>query len=202
MIVHTVFCKTKCYLIKAFEGYLLFDAGWPGQYRLFKDSVKSLGMRMKEIRAFVVSHFHPDHAGLAGMFVANRIRFVVFENQVSHIDEMKELMERKGFPFTAIDKSRIDIMRLQDSRAWLKSMGIEGQIIQTFSHGDQGIALLLDSGEAFIGDMPVLQEYSELAQSDWSRIRSLEARSIYPAHAEHFELAEGYPQGPPLLTDR
>ena len=200
MVIHTLLCKTKCYLIKASDGFLLFDASWPGQYRLFKDTVKALGIRLKEIRAFVVSHFHPDHAGLAGMFAANGIPFIVFENQVEYIDEMEALIRRKGYPYTAIDKSRIDVTRLSDSRAWLKSMDIEGQIIQTFSHGDQNIALLLDSGEAFIGDMPVLEEYSELARSDWKRIRSLKARSIYPAHAEHFELVEGYPQGP-LLKD-
>lgn len=111
---------------------------------------------------------------------------------------MEELIARKVYLYRAIDKTRMNIMRLRDSRDWLKSMGINDQISQTFSHGDQSIALLLDSGEAFIGDMPVLEEYSELARSDWNRIRSLEARSIYPAHAEHFEIAEGYPQGPLL----
>jgi len=114
---------------------------------------------------------------------------------------MEALMQRKGFPFTPIDKTRMDIMRLPDSGTWLQSMGIDGQIIQTFSHGDQGIALVLDSGEAFIGDMPVLEEYSELAQSDWKRIRMLKARSVYPAHAKQFDLADGYPQIPILQTD-
>ena len=189
--IHTLACKTKCYLIQALEGYLLFDAGWPGKHSLFKDAAKAAGVRMKDIMAFVVSHFHADHAGLAGMFVANGIRFVVFENQVNQIDEMEGLMRRKGYPYTAIDKSRIDIMRLPDSRAWLKSMQIDGEIIQTFSHGNDGILLLLDSGEAFIGDLPLMQEYSELARSDWALLRSRHARYIFPAHARNFELTIG-----------
>lgn len=190
MTVQTILCKNvKCYLIHASEGYLLFDAAWPDQYPLFKDSVKAAGIRLKEIRAVVVSHFHIDHAGLAGMISAKGIRFVVFENQVRAIDAMERLIERKGYPYTPIEKARIDILRLSDSRAWLSSLGIRGQIIQTRSHGDQGIALLLDSGEAFIGDLPVIPEYSELAQSDWDRLRALSARFIYPAHAEKYELA-------------
>jgi hypothetical protein len=124
------------------------------------------------------------------MFVANGIRFVVFENQVNQIDEMENLIRRKGYPYTAIDKTRMHIMRLQHSRAWLKSMEIDGEIIQTFSHGP-GITLLLDSGEAFIGDLPPLQEYSELAQSDWALLRSRNARYIFPAHAKKFELTAG-----------
>ena len=190
MRIHTLLCKTKCYLIQASEGWLLFDAGWVGQYRIFKDAAKAAGIRMKDIKTFVVSHFHADHAGLAGMFVANGIRFVVFENQVNQIDEMEGLIGRKGYAYTAIDKTRIHVMRLQHSRAWLKSMEIDGEIIQTFSHGP-GITLLLDSGEAFIGDLPPLQEYSELAQSDWALLRSRNARYIFTAHAENFELTAG-----------
>jgi len=189
--IHTLLCKTKCYLIQASEGYLLFDAGWPGQYSFFKDVVRAAGIRMKDIIAFVVSHFHADHAGLAGMFVANGIRFVVFENQVNQIDEMEGLVRRKGYPYTAIDKTRIHVMRLQHSRAWLKSMQIDGEIIQTFSHGYDGIVLLLDSGEAFIGDLPVIQEYDELARSDWALLRSRHAQYIFPAHAKNFELTVG-----------
>ncbi len=187
-IIRTLLCKTKCYLIQASGGYLLFDAGWPGQYRFFKDVAKAAGIRMKDVTAFVVSHFHADHAGLAGMFVANGIRFVVFENQVNQIDEMENLIRRKGYPYKAIDKTRMHVMRLQQSRAWLKSMEIEGEVIQTFSHGDQCITLLLDSGEAFIGDLPPMQDYSELAQSDWTLLRSRKARYIFPPHAENFEL--------------
>jgi len=186
--IHTLNCKTKCYLIESSEGYLLFDTGWPGQYRLFKDVARESGIRLKDVKTFVVSHFHPDHAGLAGVFVANGIQFMVFENQLNRIDEMEDLIRRKGYPYTAIDKTRIQIMHPQHSRSWLKSIGIEGEIIQTFSHGDQNIALLLDSGEAFIGDLPPLEEYSNLARSDWGLLRSLNARHIFPAHAANFEL--------------
>ncbi len=143
---------------------------------------------MKDIKAFVVSHFHMDHAGLAGMFVAHGIRFGIFENQLDQIDEMEGLIRRKGYPYTLIDRSRMDIMRLQDSRAWLKSLQINGEILRTFSHGKENHVLLLDSGEAFIGALPPLEDYSELAPSDWALLRSRNARHVFPAHANEFEL--------------
>ena len=66
--IHTIDCKNvKCYLIASNNGYLLFDAGWPHQYSQFKDSIKTLGISVKEIKTVVVSHFHMDHAGLGGI---------------------------------------------------------------------------------------------------------------------------------------
>ncbi len=99
-------CKsTKCYLIESSEGYLLFDSGWPGEYRELKDNMKAQGLNLKDVKSFVVSHFHLDHAGLAGVLIQNGVKFIVFENQVTHIDEMEALIRRGKYRYRAIDKS-------------------------------------------------------------------------------------------------
>ena len=186
--IHTIVCKNvKCYLIASNNGYLLFDAGWPHQYGLFKDRVKELGISVKEITTFIVSHFHIDHAGLAGILAANGKDFVVFENQQKSLTEMEDFIERKGYSYKKIDVDTIQIKSVDESRDWLKSLSIDGEIIQIYGHGDQGIVLLLDTGEAFIGDLPIEYDYDEIVRSDWNLLLKKGAKYIFPAHAEYFE---------------
>ncbi len=189
--IHTIDCKNvKCYLIASNNGYLLFDAGWPHQYGLFKDGVKELGTSVKEITTFIVSHFHIDHAGLAGILTANGKDFIVFENQQESLREMEKFIERKGYSYRKIDVNGIQIKSVDESRNWLKSLSIDGEIIKIFGHGDQSIVLLLDTGEAFIGDLPVEYHYDEIVRSDWNLLLQKGAKRIFPAHAGYFETKE------------
>ena len=186
--IHTIDCKNvKCYLIESNNGYLLFDAGWPHQYSLFKDSVKTLGVSVKDITTFIVSHFHIDHAGLGGILSSNGEEFIVFENQRKSLTEMEDFIERKGYYYKRIGVDTIRIMGVDESRDWLKSLAIDGEIIPIYGHGDQSIVLLLDTGEAFIGDLPPEYTYDEIVRSDWNRLLQKGARYIFPAHAEYFE---------------
>jgi glyoxylase-like metal-dependent hydrolase (beta-lactamase superfamily II) len=187
--IHTIECKNvKCYLIASNNGYLLFDAGWTHQYGLFKDIVKAIGISVKEITTFIVSHFHVDHGGLAGILTANGKDFVVFENQRKSLSEMEDFIERRGYSYRKIDVDGIQIKRIDESRDWLRSLAIDGEIIQIHGHGDQSIALLLDTGEAFIGDLPPEYNYDEIVRSDWNLLLQKGAKYIFPAHAKYFEI--------------
>lgn len=191
--IHTIDCKNvKCYLIASNNGYLLFDTGWPHQYGLFKDKVKALGIRVKEITTFIVSHFHIDHAGLAGILTANGKDFIVFENQQRSLVEMEDFIERRGYSYKKIDVDGIQIKSVDESRDWLKTLSIDGEIIQIFGHGDQSIVLLLDTGEAFIGDLPPEYNYDETVGSDWNLLLQKGAERIFPAHAGYFEAKDRY----------
>ena len=136
--IHTIDCKNvKCYLIASNNGYLLFDAGWPHQYSYFKDSVKTLGIGVKEIMTFIVSHFHIDHAGMAGILSANGKDFIVFENQKKSISSMEDLIERKGYPYKKIHADRIKIKRIYESRDFLRKGDLNGTDAEVhFSHGE------------------------------------------------------------------
>jgi glyoxylase-like metal-dependent hydrolase (beta-lactamase superfamily II) len=191
MNILTVKCKsTNCYLIESSEGWLLFDTGWVNEYGNFRDNLKKSNVSPKEIKWFIVSHFHIDHAGLAGILINNGKGFIVFENQIGQIDEMEEFIERKKYVYTKINKRKITHQKTSKSRDWLKSIGINGEIIQIFGHGDQSIVLILDTGEAFIGDLPVVYEYSELVKQDWDKIISKDVRYIYPAHSPEIEIGK------------
>ncbi len=59
---------TLIYAIESPSGPLLVDAGWnhPDAWLALRDGLAAVGMDVREIRGVVVTHFHPDHAGLAG----------------------------------------------------------------------------------------------------------------------------------------
>lgn len=56
------------YLIRRGDGYLLVDCGWdaPEAFDALAAQLGRLGADFSEIRAIFITHFHPDHYGLAG----------------------------------------------------------------------------------------------------------------------------------------
>jgi len=183
--------NTNCYFVSACGGLLAFDAGWPGTYRAYKDGLREQGWSVKDVRWLLVSHFHLDHAGLAGILVENGVEFVVFPEQVAAVAEMESLIARKAIPYQAIDAAKIRRLELADSRAWLARIGIQGEVLHTNGHAEHSVSLLLDSGEAFVGDLTpesMVAEDDLLSQASWALLRAKGAHRIYPAHAQEFVL--------------
>ncbi len=185
--------STNCYFIESRSGGLLaFDAGWPDTYKAYKDGLKEQGNTVKNIQWLIVSHFHMDHAGLAGILLNNGVQLIVFKNQIQAISEMENLINRKKIPYQKIDLSKITIMEISQSRQWLANIGIEGEVLHTNGHSEDSISLLLDSGEAFIGDLvpreDMISEEDWRNKNSWILLRNNGARYIKPAHAEEYVL--------------
>jgi len=180
-IIKVRYQSTNCYFIPADGGLLAFDAGWPGTYRAYKDELRAQGWSVKDIRWLMVSHFHPDHAGLAGVLLENGLEFVVFHEQLGAIAEMESLIARKAMPYHAINLAKISLIKITASREWLARIGIRGEVLQ------------LDSGEAFVGDLvpeSMLVEDDLISKASWVLLRQKGARIVYPAHAEAFVLSD------------
>jgi glyoxylase-like metal-dependent hydrolase (beta-lactamase superfamily II) len=75
-------------------------------------------------------------------------------------------------------------LAFKDSRAFLKTLGIDGEIIPTPSHGPDHVTLVLDEGIAFTGDLPPENASSPDSEAfrDWQRLRALGVKRLYPAH--------------------
>jgi glyoxylase-like metal-dependent hydrolase (beta-lactamase superfamily II) len=190
-IVTVRYKSTNCYFVEAGDGLLAFDAGWPGTYTDYKDGLKAQGYSVKNVKWLIVSHFHLDHAGLAGTLLDNGAAFVVFPNQLGAIDAMEALIEREAMPYRKIDQSKLKIMEIAASRAWLASIGIAGEVLHTPGHGEQCISLLLDGGEAFIGDLApenAIAEEDVKSKEGWELLKKKGAKVILPAHAGKFRL--------------
>ena len=98
------------------------------------------------------------------------------------------IFARDGLPFEPIDETRATVIRCEESRQFFSRIGINGEVIATPSHSPDSISLLLDSGDAFVGD---LQPYEYLdgydgddaAKADWTRIHGFQTKRIFYAHA-------------------
>jgi glyoxylase-like metal-dependent hydrolase (beta-lactamase superfamily II) len=62
---------TNGYLLRGDHGYTLVDCGWKADDVLdaLKAELRNIGADLGDIRTLVVTHFHPDHYGLAGTLV-------------------------------------------------------------------------------------------------------------------------------------
>jgi glyoxylase-like metal-dependent hydrolase (beta-lactamase superfamily II) len=60
----------NAYVLKAKDGYMLVDAGWPTQETLDILIEKLVGINLapQDIKTIFITHAHPDHLGLAGKF--------------------------------------------------------------------------------------------------------------------------------------
>jgi endoribonuclease LACTB2 len=64
-IVNVGYDSTNYYLLEAKSGKLLIDCGWPGTLPKLMTELKRKGVSINEIKHLLVTHFHPDHAGIA-----------------------------------------------------------------------------------------------------------------------------------------
>ena len=99
---------------------LAFDAGWPDTYREYKDCLKAEGYQIKDIKWLIVSHFHMDHAGIAGMLADKAIEFYVFQNQIYAIEEMEKLILGKSMPYHPINMERVIIQEIDKLQRFIK----------------------------------------------------------------------------------
>jgi endoribonuclease LACTB2 len=183
--------SVNCYFIGIDGGYLAFDAGWPGTLREYRDALKDAGHGLEEIRLLAVSHFHIDHGGLVGEFQSRGVEFAAFPGQPPDIEAMESLIARKEYPYVKIDRSRIALIELSASRAWLASLGIHGEVVKTDGHGEGHIGLVLDDGTAYTGDLApedMVGEYDARTRANWGMLRAMGVRRVLPAHGKEYRI--------------
>jgi glyoxylase-like metal-dependent hydrolase (beta-lactamase superfamily II) len=101
-------------------------------------------------------------------------------------------------PFKHIRAAEVDIV-LKDKEFSLNNYGIEGKVIHTPGHSSGSVSMLLDTGEAFVGDLamnkfplrltpglPIFAEdWPKLIES-WQKLLDLGVKIVYPAHGKPF----------------
>ena len=77
--------------------------------------------------------------------------------------------------------------------------GIPGKVIYTPGHSWGSVSVLMDSGEAFVGDLamnmlpmrlnpglPVFGDDFQIIKKSWRKLLDMGAKTVYPAHGKSF----------------
>lgn len=185
-IINVGYRSVNCYLIVTEKAKLLIDVGWPGGMAELKCSMAQNGFSVKQVTHVLVTHYHMDHGALAQEMKTKGAKLIVMENQKTHLNTQKKFIKP---PLVYHEISNNDNLELaqNDSRAFLKNIGLDGEIIATPGHGPDHVTLVLDMGIAFTGDLPPenASRPDSDAFRDWQRLHSMNVKRIYPAHGNY-----------------
>jgi glyoxylase-like metal-dependent hydrolase (beta-lactamase superfamily II) len=184
--------STHFYLIDYGKGKLLFDVGWANLIPKFLNQLKVNKIELAEIKYIMFSHNHPDHADLVQTIKRlSGARLLIQASQIPFLSDLADYSKNNP-AFEPVVVEKADIVS-PDSRT-LHAIGIAGEIVETPGHSDDSISLVLDSGLAFIGDLPLpgyaKPENGQAVRESWARLAAHGAQTIYPGHANPFQLSE------------
>ncbi len=178
--------NTRCYCI---NNTILVDTDWAGTLPAFYKCVKENSIDLKSIRFLLLTHFHPDHMGIAQELGDIGIKIVVFEEQREYVHFSDKIFEKdKSIQFKPIDDDTVIYMACSDSRRFLLENGVDGEVIHTIGHSEDSISVILDEGIAIVGDLPPLYSvpaYNDLRlEESWHTILSKGVKRVYYGHAQ------------------
>ena len=193
MVKEIKYGTTNTYLIKGSNGSLLWDTGWAGTLTAFCHAMGDAGEKVQDIKYILISHYHPDHMGIAQEIADMGPVICAADIQRESIHSSDRIFSRdKRASFTPVKDEDVRFFALEDSRSLLGEIGIDGDIYPTPGHSDDSISLLLDSGELFVGDLNPLYELELHRGTDieksWNMLMSRNPRKVYYGHAPAADL--------------
>lgn len=191
-IVNVGYRSTNYYVLADTRPRLLIDAGWPGTLGAMRHNCHRMGIRLEDIPYQLVTHFHPDHAGLTEDVKRLGIQLLMLDTQRSGIPLLRTYVKPED-NYTDITPIGNIVLAEAESRPFLAGIGIQGEIISTPGHSDDSVTLILDEGIAFTGDLTfsafLPDDPVDVARQSWEKIRAKGVTAIYPAHGPVWRLA-------------
>ena len=184
-IVNVGYDSTNYYAIEFKDGKLLVDCGWPGTLPKLTAELKRKGISLSEIKYLLVTHFHPDHAGLTQELKNQGIKFLLFEPQTDFIPQLTEFFKKKTYPYIEIKQKDNLSLKLEESRTFLAGIGLSGELLHTPGHSNDSVTLILDEGFAFTGDLHprfMIPEEDHTSHQSWDKIYQHKITRIFPGH--------------------
>ena len=189
MKIHELkYSNVNTYLIEGDSGLLLFDTGWAGSFPVFCARMGELNIPVQKIDNILISHFHPDHMGIAQEIADLGPVIVVPDVQQSFIHSADEMFAKEGNrSFKSVIEGAVRSIDIAGSRAFLRELGIEGEIVHSPGHSDDSISLCLDDGTFFVGDLNPFHELELLrgttTRSSWDKLLRMHPTTVYYGHA-------------------
>ncbi len=194
MIIKLKYGNTNTYFVHGINGGLLIDTDYAGTMQAFYKALKKSGISITDITYILATHYHPDHIGLVSELQKVGIKLLLIDTQCSYVHFADAIFKQeKHLRYEPIGEKNTTIIGCNESRDFLADLGIAGEIIQTASHSEDSISVILDSGECMVGDLEpreylVANEENTALQNDRKLVMSYHPKVIYYAHAneKHF----------------
>lgn len=181
--------NTNTFFIRGMRGNLLVDTDYAGTLPAFYKAIKEQEIKISDITYILATHYHPDHIGLVSELIRLGVKLLVIDAQCPYIHFADTIFGRdKRLAYEPIPTDHATIIGTEESRAFLKRLGIDGEIVSTTSHSADSISLILDGGECFVGDLEPIEylaayEQNDKLKHDWELIMRFTPKTIYYAHA-------------------
>jgi len=184
-IVNVGYRSTNYWVLSAGRSRLLIDLGWPGMMGALRANLARADIPLSEIRFGLATHYHIDHAGLAQDLKNAGVPLLTIDLQLPFIPLMKRHIKPQDH-FTEIALEGNTVISTADSRALLKRLGIEGEILHTPGHSDDSVSVLLDDGAVFTGDLTdprmIGAENADVVRASWQRLKDGGASRVHAGH--------------------
>ena len=184
-ILNVGYDSTNYYLIEQNKKRLLVDVGFPGTLPKLLAILKRKDVSLGDVDYLFNTHYHPDHAGLVQELKNKGVKHIVLQQQLASVPNLR-MQVKPDSGFLDIRLRDSITLSIEQSRSWLASIGMSGEMVSTPGHSDDSITLVLDEGVAFTGDFPhpmmVDESTAEIVQEGWNKLRSLKVSRIYPGH--------------------
>lgn len=196
------------------ENVILVDGGDPDRFERFKKGLERASIAPDEIRLLIATHGHWDHVGSIKEIKELTGAEVLMHREDEHFLQDGHPSQPPGLtawgrvltaliklylPFVAIPTFDVDRFVEGDEEISLATYGIPGVVIHTPGHTRGSLSVLLEGGEAFVGDlamnrmplryrpgMPIFGDDAETVRQSWRKLLDRGAKVVYPAHGAPF----------------
>ena len=199
----------NCYLIQGDDGYLLVDGGAWVHWPWFSRALRKHDIAPSDIRWAIASHVHLDHVGVFARLKGENPDCLIHAH-TAEADWLREgrvvippttwlsghvlgFLGRRTTGLIAFRAVSADVRVTGEMP--LPEGGPAGRIIPTPGHSAGSVSVVLDSGDAFVGDLmanrvfighgiPIFHDNPPLMVEQWRRLLDLGVRTFHPGHGD------------------
>jgi hydroxyacylglutathione hydrolase len=204
---------TNCYFIRGESGGVLVDSGSPGLLMRILRNLEKKSISAEDVKLIVLTHGHFDHCGSAdavrratGAKVAVHSADLLFLEKCLNTfpkgispwgKTLRALVKTLVIPSFKRQGTRADIV-LGDGEFSLRPYGIAGKVVPSPGHTPGSVSVLLESGEAFVGDLAfngppfclkprmVFEDDIDQVRRTWRDLLGRGITTVYPSHGKPF----------------